>query len=229
MKKTMIFILAVFCASVMYAGGLDFLLTPDPRDDIQVISHVIHDFFKPDKDGMGKLVNAFPGRPDEYAPALFLAQKSGKSISGIIDLRKGGLSWNDIFVKIGVPLDAVFVDMPRDPGPPYGNAWGHWSRNGKQGKHGKHGKGSDIRLSDNEITSWLNLQVTSKYFGLDPSFVAEQRASGKTFSSIAGSNYREKHKSAERKSNDNGPGKDKGKSEVKGKDKEEQKGKGKKK
>ncbi len=220
MKYKVFFMFCVFGFSVVMAGGLDFLLTPDPRDDLQVLSHVMNDFFKPSPKDVGKLLNAFPDPADVLAPALFLSSKSGKSVTSIIELRKKGLDWNVIFGKVGVPISAVFVDMDRRPGPPYGNAWGYWSKKGKhgRGKKGKHHK--HVKLSDSEIVNWINLKVTSEYFHLDPSVVANQRAAGKSFEKIIGNHYRDKHKKTVNK-------KDKGKSGKK--DSKGKSGKGKKK
>src|SRR5213594_2532082 len=59
---------------------------------------------------------------------LFLADECGRPPGYIVDLRARGLSWAVIFNRVDVPYDRLFVGIRNDPGPPYGNAWGHWRR-----------------------------------------------------------------------------------------------------
>lgn len=208
-------LISLLVASPSVAGDLDFILKPDPGDDLQVLGHVMSEFFKPDPGELRRLYETFPEPEDVLAPALFLSGRFGKDLSSIIDLRAGGRSWNDIFIHFGVSPETVFVDLPREPGPPYGNAWGYWSKHGGR-KHGK-----SFILSDREYVDWIHLLVTSEYYHLDPSDVAGMRTGGKTFTKIIGDKYREKHgmsKSGANKSSAKG---------KKGKDKKEDKGKGK--
>lgn len=189
MSRHALLVFAIFLVTLpSWAGELDFLLTPDPSDDVQVLGHVMNDFFKPNPGDLSKLYKSFPDPGDVLAPALFLSSQFGKDLSRIVDLRVGGRSWNDIFIHFGVSPQVIFVDLPRKPGPPYGKAWGHWSKHGGD-KHGK-----PFVLSDREFVNWISLRVTSEYFQLDPFNVAGMRSGGKSFNQIIGGQYREKHK-----------------------------------
>jgi hypothetical protein len=86
---------------------------------------------------------------------LFLARQSGRPPAFFVDLRAGGASWSVVFAKARIPMDVLFVGIDRDPGPPYGKAWGYWR---------KHGRGS--ALSDADIQGLARVQVGGRISGL---------------------------------------------------------------
>jgi hypothetical protein len=99
---------------------------------------------------------------------LFVAQESRRPVNEIVGLRERGLSWNEVFVRTGVPCDRLFVGVDRDPGPPYGKAWGYWK------KHPR-----DSRLRDEDIRSFVVLQLGHRFTGLSPYDLARERAAGR--------------------------------------------------
>lgn len=86
---------------------------------------------------------------------LFLAQRSGRPPVFFVDLRAGGASWSVIFGKVGIPMDVLFVGIDRDPGPPYGKAWGHWKKDGRR-----------VVLSDADVQGLARVQVGGRVSGL---------------------------------------------------------------
>jgi len=83
---------------------------------------------------------------------LYLARTSGRSVEFIIGLRSQGLAWSVILDRCHVAPDVLFVGIDRDPGPPYGNAWGYWKKQGRR-----------VRLSDNDIAGLVHVQYGSRW------------------------------------------------------------------
>jgi hypothetical protein len=99
---------------------------------------------------------------------LFLAEESGRPIEGLVAMRADGLSWSVIFGRVGVPIDVLFVGIDRDPGPPYGKAWGYWKKNPRS-----------VRLSDPEIGQLVSLQIGHQISGISTFELARARSGGK--------------------------------------------------
>jgi hypothetical protein len=102
---------------------------------------------------------------------LFLARSSGRSVDFIVSLRERGASWNVIFDRCGVAYDVLFVDIERDPGPPYGKAWGQWRKNPKR-----------CRLSDQEIAGLVQVQTAHRVTRASAFEIARVGGRGETIS-----------------------------------------------
>lgn len=99
---------------------------------------------------------------------LFVAQESRRPVAEVVTLRERGLPWNDVFVRFGVPCDRLFAGVDRDPGPPYGKAWGYWK---------KHPRNS--RFGDDDIRSLVVLQLGGRITGISSYELARQRGAGR--------------------------------------------------
>jgi hypothetical protein len=99
---------------------------------------------------------------------LFVAQQCGRPVDYVVDLRARGLSWSAIFTQLNVRPDVLFVGIDRDPGPPYGKAWGYWRKNPQS-----------IRLSDDDIRGLVQVQMGSRWAGASPYDLAHARSQGK--------------------------------------------------
>ena len=103
-------------------------------------------------------------------PVLFFLQHaSGWPLPQLVDLRAGGSSWSVIFTRVGVPLDVLFVGIPDDPGPPYGNAWGYWKKNPR-----------GARLRDRDVCDLVQVQLASRWVGAPPAEVVRGYPRGVT-------------------------------------------------
>ncbi|MCI0568170.1 MAG: hypothetical protein L0Z52_08295 [Acidobacteria bacterium] len=100
---------------------------------------------------------------------LFVARQCGQPVDVIVDLRARGLSWSVIFTQLHVAPDVLFVGIDRDPGPPYGKAWGHWKQNR-----------SKVKLSDDEVRGLVQVQMGSRWAGASPYQLARARSQGKS-------------------------------------------------
>ena len=129
---------------------------------------------------------------------LFVARQSRQPLDGIVNLRSRGLGWSGIFNQLHVAPDVLFVGIDRDPGPPYGKAWGHWKQNR-----------SKVLLSDDEVRGLVEVQMGSRWAGASPYELARARGQGKSVVTYVA----DKHG---RPFQDGGPGKEKGGGKQKG-------------
>ena len=100
---------------------------------------------------------------------LFVARQCGQPVDVIVDLRARGNSWSVIFTQLHVAPDVLFVGIERDPGPPYGKAWGHWKQNR-----------SKVQLSDDDVRGLVQVQMGSRWAGASPYELARARSQGKS-------------------------------------------------
>ena len=98
---------------------------------------------------------------------LFLAHECGRPPGYIVDLRARGLSWSVVFDRVGVRPDVLFYGIDRDPGPPYGHAWGYWRNNPRH-----------VRLSDADVSGLVQVQIGARSARIAPYEVARARGRG---------------------------------------------------
>jgi len=134
--------------------------------------------------------------------ALHLARRSGVTLEVIVDWRRGGLTWYDITRRCNLTTAVYYVELPGDCGPPYGRAVGHWRRH----RH------ADLRLSDDEVRAFVQLQALSEHAGRAPGEVVRLRREGMSPREIAAS----RHKAEARREDTSSPA-GKGKGHGKGK------------
>jgi hypothetical protein len=152
------------------AGSLDFLF--DPRrviDDHQYFLNRVVEHFGLPRPTIEPVLPRMRNLEPDLPVALFLSRTSGQPLEVIVNLRVGGLPWCDVFQRVHVPPDVIFVGIDRDPGPPYGKAWGHWKKNGR-----------GARLSDNDICGLVGVQVGHRLVGASPYELAHARGQGRT-------------------------------------------------
>jgi hypothetical protein len=99
---------------------------------------------------------------------LFLARHSGRPPVFIVDLRAKRLSWAVIFQRVGVPYDVLFTGIDRDPGPPYGKAWGYWKKHPAR-----------MTFSDTDIRGLVRVQLGTRIAGVSPYELARDCGRGR--------------------------------------------------
>jgi hypothetical protein len=124
--------------------------------------------------------------PDDLAVALFIATRSGKSLDWVFSLRASGRSWWEIGVRVGIPVDAWFVPVQRDPGPPYGKAYGYWKKHQRDPR-------ATIRLSDADARHLVAVRMIHEYYGAPVDVAMQWRASGRDLPSLVGDEYQRRH------------------------------------
>jgi len=150
---------------------------------------------------------------DEELPVVFfLAQKAKVRPSDIIMRRLRGHSWMDITLHFGLHAEIYHVAFERDPGPPYGRAYGHYKKHERK-------QWSKIRLDDEEIINWVNLRFLSDHYRWPVDEVAAMRGKGHGFADINSEIKKARHKKEKKMAESDM----KGKAEKKGNEKNKKK------
>jgi len=116
--------------------------------------------------------------PDEELPVVFfLARHAHVEPGVVVKLRLGGKSWMDIAFHYKLSPEIFYVAFDRDPGPPYGNAWGHFKKRERS-------QWGSIRLVDADIVNIVNLKFMAEKYGYAPAEIVKMRARGDHFANI---------------------------------------------
>ena len=127
--------------------------------------------------------------PEEEMPVVFfLAGRAGIAPEAIIKMRLGGKTWMDISFHYGLTAEAFYVPVTRDPGPPYGKAYGHFKKHDRK-------KWGTIRLADEDIINLVNLRFISEHYGCSADEVVKMRSEGRNFVNIHSAVKKNKGKS----------------------------------
>ena len=114
---------------------------------------------------------------DELVVVFFLAKHAGVAPMIIVDLRHKGNSWMDISTKFGLSTEIYYVQFDSNPGPPYGNAYGHFKNKPKKNWH-------KITLDDDDIINIVNLKFLTARYKCSPKDVLKLRKQKKSFANI---------------------------------------------
>ena len=124
--------------------------------------------------------------PDDLAVSLFISRQCGRSPDVIFALRRQGLSWWDVGLRTGVPMDAWFVPVQRDPGPPYGKAYGHWRKHRENPKY-------MVVLGDADLRNLVAVRMAHEYYGVPVDDAMRWRASGSSVREVMVREYNVRH------------------------------------
>jgi hypothetical protein len=139
--------------------------------------------------------------PDDLAVALFLSLHCDKDPEFFFSLRQQGLGWFEISNRCRVPVDVYFVPVERDPGPPYGNAYGHWKKHRHDRKH-------VMVLDDRDIRNLVAVRMVHEYYGVPVDVAMQWRSSGSDVRKVMNGEYRKRHaEKGDRGAGDNDQGK----------------------
>ena len=182
--------LALLLATVVpittYAGlDIQFGATVQVGDDSDVYFAVSSRYFDQDERNIRKW-NHQCKDSDDLAVALFLSRHGHESPDHVLALRSKGLSWLELGLRLGVRPDVWFVPVKRDPGPPYGKAYGHWKKNGKKSP----GK---MNLSDTDTKNLVAVRMLHEYYGVSVEVAMKWRSSGRDLKKITAGEYRSRH------------------------------------
>jgi len=178
-------LLAAAAATPSHAGfDIDFGASVRMGDDADLYFAISSRYFDRDR----TVVERWGARyadPDQLAVALFISKHSGKSLRTVFDLRRNRFSWWEISVRLGVPMDVWFVPVKRDPGPPYGKAYGHWK------KHRKNP--GAVRLTDTDVANLVAVRMLHEYYSVSVEAAMEWRSSGRPLQALMSSEYEKRH------------------------------------
>jgi len=167
-----IFLALVLCAAPVPARAgtsFDFLFSMDRvSNDNQYFLNVAVSNYGYDRVALEPVLPRLRYVEADLPVVLFLANECGRPPEYIVDLRSRGLSWSVIFTRVGVRSDVLFAGIDRDPGPPYGNAYGYWRRNPR-----------GVRLSDSDISGLVQVQIGARAARMRPYEMARARGQGR--------------------------------------------------
>ncbi len=123
---------------------------------------------------------------DDVAVSLFIASHSAEPPDAIFALRRQGLGWFEVARRVHVPYEVWFPAVERDPGPPYGRAYGYWNKH-RTNPH------SAVALSDAECRNLVAVRMASEYYRVPVESAMEWRASGRSVQDIMNREYRSRH------------------------------------
>ncbi len=168
----------------------DFGQPPDLADNLQASLHLSVDVWKLPFGDANRIAMEPHVTADDFMVAAFLCNRSGKSLPAVWELRRSGLPWGQVAVRLGVPWDVIVVEPARDYGPPYGKAWGYWKNHG-------HGKGRPrqeaFALSDQEFIAMARVHTLAQATGRPPDEIISGLQGGRDYHTWCGEVYREKH------------------------------------
>jgi len=178
-------LLACAVAPAHAGTDIDFGAVVSLDDDGDLYVAVAARYFDRDRDTIARW-DARYRAPDDLTVAMFISRHSGKSLEEVHALRVRGLSWWEISLRFGVPVDAWFVPVERDPGPPYGKAYGYWK------KH-RADRRAEIVLTDDDLRNLVAVRMVHEYYGVSVDLALEWRASGSDMATIVAREYRQRH------------------------------------
>lgn len=97
---------------------------------------------------------------DEEIPIILILAKEAKvDPQLIVELRKKGYSWYEIFVYFGIKPEKFYRTVIIKESPPYGKAWGYYKKPKKIKK---------VFISDGDIIVLTHVKFISEYFQENP-------------------------------------------------------------
>ncbi|MCH7691403.1 MAG: hypothetical protein IIA17_10220 [candidate division Zixibacteria bacterium] len=162
--------------------------------------------------------------PDDEMPVVFFISRHGDVDAGlVVKLRSEGKSWFEISAHFGLSPEVYYVSFERDPGPPYGKAWGYY-------KNKKRKDWNKIHLSDGDVVNFVNIKFMSERYGYSPDEIVKMRGKKQGYVNLnvkVKQHKHEKQRKAKIQANSKKQGKTAtAKNKSKGKDKKKGKGKG---
>ena len=150
--------------------GYDIAVGMNVNEDTRIFLNVTNQVWRP---APAAFIHECRYPADDFPVVSFLAHHSHRPPSFILHLRSEGYPWYEIFYRLHVDPGVLFVGIDRDPGPPYGNAWGYWK------KHSHHGRYQRVRFSDRDIVGLVKVQTASRHFGASPYDFMNDRRQGR--------------------------------------------------
>jgi hypothetical protein len=124
--------------------------------------------------------------PDDLAVFLQICSQSHQSPNVVFNYRRQGMSWYDVGVRVGLPVEIWYVPVAGDPGPPYAKPYKHY----KKHKHDPH---YVVRLSDRQVRDLVAVRMAHEYYGVAPEVAMDWRRGGSDVALIMTREYHTRH------------------------------------
>jgi len=175
----------VLAPSALAGVDIDFGASVRLDDRTGIFFAVSSRYFDEDREVVERQGLRYPN-PDDLAVALFISRRSGRTADAVWNLRRQGLSWWEISVRFGVPTNTWFVETQRDPGPPYGKAYGYWKKHRKD-------RNATVVLTDMDCRNLVAVRMIHDYYGVSVEAAMEWRSSGRDVSVLVSDEYQSRH------------------------------------
>ena len=165
--------------------AFDVAVGMDLNEDTRIFLNVTNQTWRPAV--ATTLIQGCAYPQDDFPVIAFLSYHSHRSPSFILNLRREGYGWSDIFFQLNVQPSVLFVGIDRDPGPPYGKAWGYWK------KHYTPGTRARYRIADRDIVGLVKVQTASRHFGTSPYAVIDAQRDGRRPEAFTANRWKQKN------------------------------------
>jgi len=182
-------------------AGVDisFGINAPVGDDGNLFFSISSRYFDRDPRMVDQWARRFPN-PDDLAVFLRITSQSRQSPDVVFRYRNQGMSWFDVGTHCGIPVDTWYVPVERDPGPPYGKAYGYWKKHQRNPNYA-------VRLSDRQVRDLVAMRMAHEYYGVAPEVAMNWRSQGRDVRTIMTREYRSRHSDNDRHhGNDNDQG-----------------------
>lgn len=173
-------IAAVPAGAVVFS---DVTLGMGLSDDQRIFLNVTNDHFSPPPAVAMALVQRAASPVDDFPVILLLARAGRRSPEEILKLRREYLSWSDIMFRMNISPSALFTGINRDPGPPYGKAWGYWKKHPRE----------RLVIRDRDVVGLAKLQIASARHRVSPYSLIAERNKGVTMEHFVAEKNRGKY------------------------------------
>ncbi len=177
--------LLLACGAARAAVAFDVAVGMNVNEDTRIFLNVTNQVWQPA--APTAIIQRCRYPEDDFPVVAFLAFQSHRDPNFILQLRAEGYPWADIFYRVHVDPGVLFVGMDRDPGPPYGRAWGYWRNHPRGGPQGR------LYFSDRDVVGLVKVQTAARHFGASPYSVLDAQHQGRRVEVYTAGRWREKH------------------------------------
>jgi len=142
--------------------------------------------------------------PDDLAVFLQICAQSRQAPEVVFNYRSQGLSWYDVGLRVGLPVEVWYVPVVVDPGWPYATPY-------KRYKKHKHDREYVVRLSDRQVRDLVAVRMAHEYYGVAPEVAMDWRRGGSNVEVIMTREYHSRHQDDRYSDHDSAHGKKQGK------------------
>jgi len=155
-------------------GFYDATLALKVGDDARFFLNLTNQHFASSSAVAVSIVKRCPRPENDFLVIMLLAAASGRKAEAVLAMRSRGQSWSDILFELRLSPQILFAGMDRDPGPPYGRAWGHWK------DHKGKPKKERFVIPDGQVVDLVKLQIAASYYRVSPYTIIRERQRGVT-------------------------------------------------
>jgi len=124
--------------------------------------------------------------PDDLAVFLQICAQSRQAPEIVFNYRNQGLSWYDVGVRVGLPVEVWYVPVAVEPAWPYAKPYKHYK------KH-KHDPEYVVRLSDRQVRDLVAVRMAHEYYGVAPEVAMDWRRGGSNVEVMMTREYHSRH------------------------------------